>query len=47
MSKPGVLALWMDCAAGGEAEFERWYQTEHLRERVGLPGFWRGRRYAS
>jgi hypothetical protein len=43
--KPGVLALWMDCAEGREAEYERWYQTEHLAERVGLPGFRLGRRY--
>ncbi len=43
----GVLALWHDCAAEHHAEFEHWYQTEHLFERLALPGFLRGRRYVS
>lgn len=41
----GILAIWNNCAAGHEAEYERWYQTEHLRERLSVPGFLRGRRY--
>jgi len=45
MKKQGILALWQDCVAGQEAVLERWYQSEHLAERLGVPGFLRGRRY--
>ena len=45
MTKQGILALWQDCVAGQEPELERWYQSEHLAERLGVPGFLRGRRY--
>lgn len=41
----GRLAIWHDCAPGYEADFETWYQTEHLAERLSVPGFRRGRRY--
>jgi hypothetical protein len=41
----GVLAIWNDCRAGREAEFEHWYQSEHLLERLAVPGFLLGRRY--
>jgi hypothetical protein len=41
----GILALWNDCREGSEHEYEAWYRGEHLRERVGLPGFRFGRRY--
>ncbi len=41
----GLLAVWNDIAPDDEAEFEAWYRGEHLAERVGLPGFLRGRRY--
>lgn len=41
----GILALWKDCAPGAEPTLERWFQSEHLEERVSLPGFRRGRRY--
>lgn len=43
--RPGILALWNDCAPEGEAEYERWYMAQHLPERVGNPGFRFGRRY--
>ena len=43
----GILALWNDCAAERRREYEHWYQTEHLYERLGITGFLRGRRYAS
>ena len=29
----------------GETEFEHWFQTEHLAERIAVPGFLLGRRY--
>jgi hypothetical protein len=32
--QPGILAIWNDCAAGHEAEFEAWFQGEHLLERL-------------
>ena len=43
--QPGILALWNDCAEAGETEYERWYMTQHLPERIGVPGFRFGRRY--
>ncbi len=44
-SQPGVLAIWNDCRAGREAEFEEWFQSEHLLERLAVPGFLFGRRH--
>jgi len=41
----GILSVWNDCAAAGLEHFERWYNGEHLQERVGVPGFRCGRRY--
>jgi hypothetical protein len=41
----GILAIWNDCAPEGLEHFERWYNGEHLLERVGVPGFRFGRRY--
>ena len=41
----GILAIWNDCRPGREAEFEQWFQSEHLEERVGVPGFLFGRRH--
>jgi hypothetical protein len=43
----GILAIWNDCRAGAEADYEAWYRGEHLRERVALPGFRFARRYVS
>lgn len=42
---PGILAIFNDCRAGREAEFETWFQSEHLIERLSVPGFWYGRRH--
>lgn len=44
-ARPGILAIWNDCAPGREADFEHWFQSEHLAERLGVPGFRRGRRH--
>jgi hypothetical protein len=41
----GILALWNNCAPGHEADYEAWYQGEHLPERLAVPGILRGRRY--
>jgi hypothetical protein len=43
--QPGVLAIWNDCRAGREAEFDAWFQSEHLLERLSVPGFLYGRRH--
>jgi hypothetical protein len=40
-----VLAIWNDIAPGGDAEFDHWHTSEHIPERVSVPGFLRGRRY--
>jgi hypothetical protein len=45
MSADGILAIWHDCVRGREAEFEAWYQGEHLLERLAVPGFLFGRRH--
>lgn len=41
----GILAIWNDYPADDTAFYERWYMTEHFPERLGVPGFLRGRRY--
>ena len=43
--QPGILAIWNDCRAGREAEFDAWFQGEHLLERLSVPGFLFGRRH--
>src|SRR5215211_3914202 len=42
---PGILAIFNNVASGREAEFERWFQHEHLQERLAVPGFLLGRRH--
>jgi hypothetical protein len=44
-SQLGILAIWNDCRAGHEAEFEQWFQGEHMLERLEVPGFLFGRRH--
>lgn len=41
----GAVAIWNDIAEAGRAEFYAWHLHEHMPERVGIPGFVRGRRY--
>jgi hypothetical protein len=43
----GVLAIWSDIDRENEEEFNNWYTHQHLPERVGTPGFLRGRRFIS
>jgi hypothetical protein len=43
----GILAIWNDCRAGREVEFDAWFQGEHLLERLAVPGFLFGRRHAA
>ena len=44
-SQPGILAIWNDVRPGREADFETWFQSEHLAERLAVPGFRFGRRH--
>ena len=43
----GILALWNDCKTNKESLYEHWYQSEHLQDRVSVPGFKLGRRHQS
>lgn len=47
MAGRGVLAIWNGIAPEAESDFVAWHVREHIPERVSLPGFLRGRRYAS
>ena len=40
-----VVAIWNDIAPEGRDQFYDWHINEHIPERVGIPGFRRGRRY--
>jgi hypothetical protein len=42
---PGILAIFNNVASGRDAEFEKWFQHEHLAERIAVPGFLIGRRH--
>jgi hypothetical protein len=44
-AQQGILAIFNDVAAGRDAEFEAWFQGEHLQERLAVPGFLFGRRH--
>ncbi|MBR0695480.1 DUF4286 family protein [Bradyrhizobium lablabi] len=43
----GVLAIWNGIKPEAEDDFVAWHVREHIPERVGLPGFLRGRRYVA
>jgi hypothetical protein len=43
----GMLLTSMDIDAADEAEFNRWYDFEHLEERVAIEGFLEARRYVA
>ena len=40
-----VIATWNGITPEGRDEFYAWHIQEHIPERVGIPGFRRGRRY--
>lgn len=42
----GVL-IWNDVTDEGRSAFYQWHNGEHMPERMAIPGFIRGRRYAS
>ncbi|MBI3506755.1 MAG: hypothetical protein HY059_18105 [Proteobacteria bacterium] len=41
----GAICIWNDITDEGRDEFYAWHLNEHMPERVGIPGFRRGRRY--
>ena len=43
----GMLLTSMNIDAAHEAEFNRWYDREHLEERVAIDGFLEARRYVA
>lgn len=45
LSGQGVVAIWNGIAEEGRSEFYQWHLHEHMPERVGIPGFGRGRRF--
>jgi len=47
MAGKGMLLTSMDIDAADEAEFNRWYDREHLEERVAIDGFLEARRYVA
>src|SRR5579863_5292486 len=43
----GMLLTSMDVDPADEADFNRWYDREHLEERVAIEGFLEARRYVA
>ena len=42
-----AVTIWCDVAADVRDEFEDWHSTEHMPERLAIPGFLRGTRWIS
>jgi hypothetical protein len=47
LSGNGMLITLMDADPADEQDFNRWYDKEHIVERVGIPGFLEARRYVA
>lgn len=43
----GAVAIWHDLDPVARDDFHEWHNREHMPERVGIPGFRRGRRYVA
>ena len=43
----GLVAIWNDIKPELREDFFEWHPREHMVERLGIPGFLRGRRYAA
>jgi hypothetical protein len=41
-----AVAMWWNIAPADRTEFEHWHSHEHFPERMGIPGFRRGSRWA-
>ena len=42
-----AVAIWCDVALDVREEFNNWHAHEHMRERLGIPGFLRGSRWVA
>jgi hypothetical protein len=42
----GAVVVWNDVAQVGRDQFYAWHDKQHMPERLELPGFRRGRRFA-
>jgi hypothetical protein len=47
VSGRGLLLVMTDVDPDRESEFNRWYEEEHIRERLSIPGFLRARRFVA
>jgi hypothetical protein len=45
-SSTGLMAFWSDIDEDYIERYRDWHTTEHIPERVGIPGFVRGQRYS-
>lgn len=45
--RDGLMAFWAEIDADYLARFREWHNCEHMPERVSIPGFVAGRRYAA
>ena len=43
----GAMTMWHDVKPGMDADHDDWHSHEHIPERIGIPGFRRGRRCRS
>jgi hypothetical protein len=43
----GLLLMMTDIDPANEADFNRWYEEEHLDERMAIPGFINARRFTA
>ena len=43
----GLLCIWTDVEPEHDLDFNRWYDREHMQERVAIPGFQSARRFAA
>jgi len=41
------VAIWHDVLPEGKPDYYEWHNREHMPERLGIPGFRRGRRYVT
>ena len=44
-TSPAELLVWTDVDPAHEADFNRWYDREHMGERMAIPGFVAARRF--
>ena len=44
MTRAGELLVWTDVDSAHEVDFNKWYDREHMDERVAIPGFVSARR---